>query len=239
MDEFDLVLLSAAIPATTENSYDPPSFQDWRSPSAPRGIVLQQDHQVEAVFINQRLHKRVFTSPYSDRRPGVLTKSVMMNATRLAYFTAKSIYCACLGRNFIVIRILERHLIAAEMRKTHNPGHIPRRWWYWKILASLLTSVDLPLDSPPRIATVRTKNGFTFASEYIPSSVERVLADLPAANIHKGPLRIDKHRLDPQMLKVLRRIGLFRGIRSGSALIPFFASVKARIPWLQTSQPCG
>ena len=69
------------------------------------------------------------------------------------------------------------------------------------------------------------KERFHFRRNIFPVA-ERVLADLPAANIHKGPLRIDKHRLDPQMLKVLRRIGLFRGI-DPVRLDPFFAHKSA------------
>ena len=50
------------------------------------------------------------------------------------------------------------------------------------MLASLFTSVDFPLDSPPRIATVRTKNGFTsMVSHRSGETPDTTISDLAVA----------------------------------------------------------
>ncbi len=52
--------------------------------------------------------------------------------------------------------------------KRHNRGHFPRTGGVEDI-GKFVYQGGFTLDSPPRIATVRTKNGFT-SVEYIPSS---------------------------------------------------------------------
>ena len=97
-------------------------------PSATHGVVFQQDHRVKAVFVNQRLHERVLAPFVILQNACVVTKSVSINATLLAYLTAKSMYWACPERDFIVVGILQRHLVTAEVRENVIGGHTPTHW---------------------------------------------------------------------------------------------------------------
>ncbi len=55
------------------------------------------------------------------------------------------------------------------MREDIITAIFPRTGCIKKYWQSLFTKVDFPLDSPPNIATVRTKKGFTSVGIYIPN----------------------------------------------------------------------
>ena len=113
-------------------------------------------------------------------------------------------------RDFIVVGILQRDLIATEVRKDIITTIFPRtgsvedigKFVYQGGFTARFTTED-------RHGT--HKEWLHFRRNIFPVA-ERVFADLRTADTHKGTLRIDQHRLDPQMFHILRRIGFFRGV---------------------------
>ena len=110
-------------------------------------------------------------------------------------------------RDFIVVGILQRDLIATEVRKDIITTIFPRtgsvedigKFVYQGGFTARFTTED-------RHGT--HKEWLHFRRNIFPVA-ERVFADLRTADTHKGTLRIDQHRLDPQMFHILRRIGFF------------------------------
>ena len=113
-------------------------------------------------------------------------------------------------RDFIVVGILQCNLIAAKMRKDIIATIFPctgsvediGKFVYQGGFTARLAAKD-------RHGT--HKERLHFRRNIFPVA-ERVFADLRTADTHKGTLRIDQHRLDPQMFHILWRIGFFRGV---------------------------
>ena len=123
-------------------------------------------------------------------------------------------------RDFIVVGILQRDLIATEVRKDIITTIFPRtgsvedigKFVYQGGFTARFTTED-------RHGT--HKEWLHFRRNIFPVA-ERVFADLRTADTHKGTFRIDQHRLDPQMFHILWRIGFFRGVDQ-VRLNPFFS----------------
>ena len=83
----------------------------------PRGVVFQQDHQVKAIFVNQRLHERVlapfvfFTERLSGDEIGIDKRHLV------GIFHCEINVLSVAERDFVIVGILQRHLVAAQVRE--------------------------------------------------------------------------------------------------------------------------
>ena len=81
----------------------------------PRGVVFQQDHQVKAVFVNQRLHKRVL-APFVLFAERLRGDEIGVNkGDFISIFHREINILGMTERDFIVVGILQRHLVAAKV----------------------------------------------------------------------------------------------------------------------------
>ena len=135
----------------------PASARTLGSTAPPNIPPIQQEWQDQNGIHQSAPAERMLTAAVLFTL--VVTKSVSINATLLAYFHCKINILRVAQRDFIISGILQCDLITAKGVKRHNRDHIPRTGGNEDIV-SLFTG-GLPLDSPPEIATVRTKNGFT------------------------------------------------------------------------------
>ena len=92
----------------------------------PRGVVFQQDHQVKAVFVNQRLHKRVL-APFvffAERLGG--DKIGIDKCHLVGVFHREINVLGMPERNFVIVGILQRHLVATQVREDIVTAVLPR-----------------------------------------------------------------------------------------------------------------
>ncbi len=113
-------------------------------------------------------------------------------------------------RDFVVIGILQRHLVAAEMRKHIIAAIFPGAGCVENI-GELIHQHRFPARLAAQNRHRAYKERLHFGRDVLPVA-ERISADLRAADIHKGAFRVDNHGLDAEMFAVLRRVGLLGGI---------------------------
>ncbi len=112
--------------------------------------------------------------------------------------------------NLVIVGVLQRHLIATEMGEDVIAPVLPcaggiedvSQLIYQRRFAARLAAED-------RHRT--DEEGLHLGGNVFPVA-ERVSADLPAADVHKGAFRIDQHRLNLEVLLIGLGIGLFRGV---------------------------
>ncbi len=112
--------------------------------------------------------------------------------------------------NLIIVGILQRHLVATEVRKDVIPPVLPGAGGV-KDVCQLVHQGRFTAGFAPQDRHRAHEKRLHFGGNILPVA-ERVFADLRAANVHKGALRIDQHRFDPEMLQILRGVRLFRGV---------------------------
>ena len=94
--------------------------------SDPRGVVLQQDHQVKAVFVNQRLHERVL-APFVFFTERLCGDEIGIDKRHfVGVFDRKINVLGMTERDFVVVGILQRHLVAAKVREDIIAAVLPR-----------------------------------------------------------------------------------------------------------------
>ncbi|MNL48074.1 hypothetical protein D3C87_1709030 [compost metagenome] len=92
----------------------------------PRRVVFQQDHQIKTVLVNQRLNERVLTPfvLFTERLGG--DKIRIDKRDLVGVFHREINVLSVAERDFVVVGILERHLIAAQMREDIIASVFPR-----------------------------------------------------------------------------------------------------------------
>ncbi len=176
----------------------------------PRRVVLQQDHQVKAVFVDQGLHKRVL-APFVLLTERLSSDEIGINERHfIGVFNRKINVLRMTQRDFIVVGILQRHLIPAEVREDIIPAILPGAGGV-KDVRQLVDQRGFTAGFPAEDRHGAHKERLHFGGNVFPIA-ERVFADLRSADVHKGAFGVNQHRLRSQMLRVLRGVGLFRGV---------------------------